>query len=52
MKSSKLLSAAIILLLLAGCKSHTTNKEDTVNALLGDISFVDAFGIEPSLETN
>lgn len=52
MKTSKFLLTIFMLTILAGCSSNSNKNDQTVNAIIGDISFIETFGHQPDKETN
>ena len=52
MKTSKFILTIFVLTILASCNKKSFEVEQSVNAVIGDISFLESFGNQPSEETN
>lgn len=52
MKKTKLILAIFTLTILASCSRKSIEIDQTVNAVIGDISFLETFGNQPTKETN
>ena len=52
MKKSKFILTIFVLTILASCNSKTNKIEQTVNAVIGDISYIQTFGHKPTKETD
>jgi hypothetical protein len=52
MKTSKLILTIFVLTILASCNRKTNEIEQTVNAVIGDISYIQTFGHQPTKETD
>lgn len=52
MKGSKLILAISVLMILAGCNRKAIEIDQTVNAIIGDNSFLEAFGRQPNKQVN
>ena len=52
MKQLMCVLSAILILAVASCKRGAADKEQTINPLLGDISFVSKFGHSPTPQTD
>ncbi|MEX2596077.1 MAG: hypothetical protein WEC59_04030 [Salibacteraceae bacterium] len=52
MKTLKLILTIYVLTILASCNKRSITVEPTVNAVIGDISFLATFGTQPTDQTN
>lgn len=52
MKTSKFILTIFVVTFLAGCNNKSFENDHTVNAVIGDISFFEAFANQPTNETN
>ncbi len=52
MKTTKLILTIFVLTILASCNRKNIEIDQTVNAVIGDISFLEKFGNQPTKETN
>ncbi len=52
MKTTKLILTIFVLTILASCNRKNIEIDQTVNAVIGDISFLEKFGNQPNKETN
>jgi hypothetical protein len=52
MKTSNFILTIFVLTILASCNRKTNEIEQTVNALIGDISYNQTFGLQPNKETD
>jgi len=52
MKTSKLILTIFLLTILTSCNRKSIENDQTVNAVIGDISFFEALGKQPTKETN
>jgi hypothetical protein len=52
MKTSKFILTIFVLTILASCNRKTNEVEQTVNAVIGDISYIQTFGHQPNKETD
>lgn len=52
MKTSKLILTIFVLIILASCNRKSNNIDQTVNAVIGDFSFMETFGQRPTNETD
>jgi len=52
MKTSKFILTIFVLTILASCNIKTNEIEQTVNAVIGDISYTQTFGRQPNKETD
>lgn len=52
MKTSKLILTIFVLIILTNCKRRSIEIDQAVNALIGNISFLETFGNQPTNETN
>lgn len=52
MKVSKLILTIFVLIILASCNRKSNNIDQTVNAVIGDLSFMEIFGQRPTNETD
>jgi len=52
MKTSNLILTIFVLTILASCNRKTNEIEQTVNAVIGDISYTQTFGHQPNKETD
>lgn len=52
MKTSNFILTIFVLTILASCNRKTNEIEQTVNAVIGDISYTQTFGHQPSKETD
>lgn len=52
MKSAKIILTLLVVTALASCNTKPIDTDQTVNPVIGDISFFETFGIYPTAETN
>jgi hypothetical protein len=52
MKTSNFILTILVLTILASCNRKTTEIDQTVNAVVGDISYIQTFGHQPTKETD
>ena len=52
MKTSKFILTILVLTILASCNRKSSEIDQTVNAVIGDISFIETFGQKPTNETD
>lgn len=52
MKTAKIILSFLLVILLASCSIKSTEPGQSVNAVIGDISFLEKYGISPTAETN
>jgi len=52
MKTIKLILTIFTLIILANCNRKSIKIDQTVNAIIGDISFLETFGNQPTIEAN
>lgn len=52
MKTSNFILTFIVLTILASCNRKTNETKQLVNAIIGDISYMQSFGHQPNKETN
>lgn len=52
MKAFKLILMILVVAIFASCNKNANNADQLVNPVIGDISFVETFGTNPTSETN
>ena len=52
MKTAKFILTILVLTILASCNRKSSEIGQTVNVVIGDISFIETFGQQPTNETD